>query len=236
MSTNTMTDTSLYREYQKYHVALDCIIFGFDQNELKLLLIKRGFEPEKGNWSLMGGFLQASENLDQAAERILHKLTGLTDIFMEQLFTYGSVDRDPVDRTISVAYFALIKTDQYDPNLALSHDAEWFSIDNIPKLIFDHAEMVSKALETLKQKSKTQPIGFELLPEKFSVPQLRKLYEAINQKPLDHRNFSKKIKAMPWIVRLDEKDKAGSKKGAFLYTFNKEEYQKLKSEGLSFSL
>ena len=227
---------NLYKEHSKFYVALDSIIFGFDENDLKLLLIKRGFEPEKGSWSLMGGFLQPNESLDEAASRILEKLTGLSGVFMEQLHSYGEVNRDPVDRTISVAYYALIKTDHYDQKLAAEHGAEWFSINEIPPLIFDHNNMVSMAHETLKRKSKTQPIGFELLPEKFTIPQIRKLYEAINQKEFDHRNFSKKIKAMPWLVELNEKDKSTSKKGAFLYKFDKNEYKRLKSEGLNFSL
>ena len=227
---------NLYEAYPKFHVALDSIIFGFDENDLKLLLIKRGFEPEKGNWSLMGGFLKPEESLENAASRILEKLTGLSGVFMEQLHTYGEVDRDPVSRTISVAYYALIKTDQYDQKLAARFGAQWFSINDIPPLIFDHNVMVQKALETLKRKSKTQPIGFELLPEKFTIPQIRKLYEAINQKEFDHRNFSKKIKAMPWLIELNEKDKSTSKKGAFLYKFDKKVYHKLKSEGMNFSL
>jgi ADP-ribose pyrophosphatase YjhB (NUDIX family) len=226
----------LYSHHSKCHVALDCIIFGFDENELKLLLIKRGFEPEIGKWSLMGGFLQPDESLNQAASRVLEKLTGLSNLYMEQMHTYGKPDRDPVSRTVSVAYYALIRTDSYDQKLAANFGARWFPINEIPALIFDHNQMVKRALEVLKLKSKTVPLGFELLPQKFTIPQIRKLYEAINQQPIDHRNFSKKVKAMPWLRKLSLKDKSGSKKGAFLYEFDQIVYQRLKEEGDSFSL
>lgn len=226
----------LYSKHDKLHVALDCIIFGFDENELKLLLIKRGFEPEIGKWSLMGGFLKENESLNQAAARVLENLTGLTELYMEQTHTYGHPDRDPVSRTLSVAYYALIRTDLYDQQLAANFGAEWFPVNQIPALIFDHNKMVYDALEMLKFKSKTQPIGFELLPERFSIPQIRKLYEAINQQALDHRNFSKKIKAMPWLTKLQLKDKSSSKKGAYLYEFNPVIYNHLKASGANFSI
>ena len=226
----------LYSNHGKFHVALDCIIFGFDENELKLLLIKRGFEPEIGKWSLMGGFLQADESLDQAVARVLENLTGLTEVYMEQTRTYGLPDRDPVSRTLSVAYYALIRTDLYDQQLAANYGAKWFPITEMPALIFDHNQMVMDALEILKFKSKNYPIGFELLPERFSIPQIRKLYEAINQQMLDHRNFSKKVKAMPWLKKLTLKDKSNSKKGAYLYEFDPVVYRRLLGEGVIFSI
>ncbi|MFW5762249.1 MAG: NUDIX hydrolase [Cyclobacteriaceae bacterium] len=226
----------LYSNHKKFHVALDCIIFGFDENELKLLLIKRGFEPEIGKWSLMGGFLKEKESLKQAAARVLENLTGLTHVYMEQTHTYGAPDRDPVSRTLSVAYYALIRSDLYNQQLAANYGAEWFSIANTPALIFDHNQMVKDALEILKIKSKTFPIGLELLPERFSIPQIRKLYEAINQQSLDHRNFSKKIKAMPWLKKLPLKDKSGSKKGAYLYEFDPVIYRRLQANGHTFSI
>jgi ADP-ribose pyrophosphatase YjhB (NUDIX family) len=215
-------------------VALDCIIFGFNQKDLNILLIKRGFEPEKGKWSLMGGFLRADESLNQAAERILEELTGLTGVYMEQLYAYGAVGRDPVTRTISVAYYALIKTDHYDPSLGGSYHAQWFPVSAVPPLILDHEQMVQRALNQLQEKSRTQPVGFELLPEKFTMPQLKNLYEAINDREYDPRNFSKKIATMEWIVKLDEKDKATSRKGAYYFRFDKDRYRKLLSEGVDF--
>jgi len=226
----------LYINHPKFHVALDCIIFGFDENELKLLLIKRGFEPEIGKWSLMGGFLGEKESLDQAAERVLKSLTGLTNVYMEQTYTYGNPGRDPVSRTLSVAYYALIRTDLYDQQVAANYGAEWFSIHDIPALIFDHNHMVKQAQEMLQLKSKTKPIGFELLPERFTIPQIRRLYEAINQQELDHRNFSKKVKAMPWLRQLNLKDKSNSKKGAYLYEFDPVIYRSLQADGVNFSI
>lgn len=231
-----MDSSGHYDQYSKHFVALDCIIFGFDQKDLQILLIKRGFEPEKGKWSLMGGFLEAHESVDEGAQRILLDLTGLTGVYMEQLYAYGEVQRDPVARTISIAYYALIKTDNYDKEQADSHNAQWFPISQMPSLIFDHERMVKKALARLRRRTRNQPIGFELLPERFTVPQLRNLYEAINDRTYDPRNFSKKISSMEWLVKLDEKDKASSRKGAYYYRFDKDCYQQLLSEGVSFEM
>jgi ADP-ribose pyrophosphatase YjhB (NUDIX family) len=226
----------LYEHHVKHFVALDCIIFGFDHQELQILLIKRGFEPEKGKWSLMGGFLKAEESVDEGAERILKELTGLAGVYMEQLYTYGEVNRDPVARTISIAYYALIKTERYNKEIADKYNARWFTLSEMPTLIFDHQKMVDTALASLRIKSRTQPIGFELLPEKFTIPQLRSLYEAINDRTFDSRNFSKKIASMEWLVKLNEKNKSFSRKGAYYYHFDKECYNRLLSEGINFQL
>ena len=225
-----------YKEHDKHLVALDCIIFGFDESELKLLLLKRKFEPAKGEWSLMGGFLNHDESLDEAGRRILKQLTGLTDIFMEQLYGYGDLDRDPGERTISIAYYALINVNDNDHKLAEAHGATWISLKNIPSLVFDHNLMVEKALKTLRSKIGRRPIGFELLPEKFTLPQLQALYEAINQEQLDKRNFRKKILETGLLDKLDEKEKETSKKGAFFYKFNKEKYLMYAEMGLNFQL
>lgn len=225
-----------YQSYDKHYVAIDSIIFGFDDESLKLLLIKRKFEPCKGCWSLMGGFVGAGESLDQAAYRILEELTGLQDIYLEQLYTYGEVNRDFDARVISVAYYALININKYDEELGRKHGAEWFSIDEIPPLIFDHDAMVLKAMRRLKRKTIVQPIGFELLPEKFTLPQLQRLYEAIHQQKLDKRNFRKKILSMGVLTQLDEKDRISSKRGAYLHKFDKEKYDELNKNGNIFVL
>lgn len=217
-------------------LAVDCVIFGFDNHELKLLLIKRNFEPAMGMWSLMGGFLKKNESLDQAANRVLHQLTGLHDVYMEQLYTYGDVERDPGERVVSVAYYALIKIEDYNRNLVTEHDAHWCPISGIPDLVFDHRRMVDKALRRLRRRARIQPIGFELLPGKFSLPQLQGLYEAIYQKELDKRNFRKKILGMDLLDKLEEKDKSSSKKGAYLYCFNPAKYQELLANGFYFSV
>lgn len=225
-----------YPHEDRQLLAVDCVIFGFDKNELKLLLIKRNMEPGMGMWSLMGGFPRHNEGLYQAAERVLNQLTGLCNVYLEQLFAYGDVDRDPGERVVSIAYYSLIKIEDYDKDLVKVNNAHWSPVSNIPDLVFDHREMVDKALRRLRRRARIQPIGFELLPEKFTMPQLQSLYEAIYQKELDKRNFVKKILSMGLLDKLEEKDKSTSKKGAFLYRFNPEKYQELVSRGFYFSV
>ena len=225
-----------YQQYDQFYVAVDCIIFGFNKENLELLLIKRNFPPQKDKYSLMGGFLNKDESLDKSAQRILEELTGLDDVYLEQLYTYGEVNRDPGNRVISVAYYALINSEKYGKNISEDYHAHWYEINNYPGLIFDHNQMVDKALKRLRRKAKNQPIGFELLPEKFTIPQLQQLYEAIYQQKFDKRNFRKKILDMNVLKKLEEKDKESSKKGAYYYKFDKQKYDKLVEEGLSFEL
>ncbi|UII23432.1 NUDIX hydrolase [Fulvivirga ligni] len=225
-----------YKNEDKTLLAVDCIIFGFDNEELKLLLIKRDFEPEKGKWSLMGGFLKQNETLNEAASRVLTHLTGLHDVYMEQLYSFSELDRDPVERTISVAYFALINLNDHDKELTESHSAKWFSLKDMPKLIFDHDAMVQHAIRRLRYRTATQPIGFELLPEKFTMRQLQKLYEAIYDQTLDKRNFTKKINGMDLLLRLDEKDMTSSKKGSYLFKFDEQKYKEKVMDGFSFKV
>ena len=209
-----------YKDKERFYVAVDCIIFGFCQGELHLLLLKRNFEPAKGGWSLMGGFLEKTESINQAAQRVLFELTGLDDIYMKQVGIFGEIDRDPGERVISAAYYALMNIDDYDPELARVHNAQWIKINELPVLIFDHQEMVDKARILLKKQAATEPIGFNLLPKLFTLTQLQMLYEAISGDSLDKRNFRKKVKEMDFIERTAEKDKSGSRRGAFLYRFN----------------
>jgi 8-oxo-dGTP diphosphatase len=227
-------DLNSYKSQQKILVAVDCIIFGFDGTQLKALLIKRGFEPEKGKWSLMGGFVGKEENADEAAIRVLNNLTGMNNIYMEQLHTFSEIDRDTAGRVISIAYFALINIADYSEQLQLEHEAKWFPLNKIPPLIFDHKKMVMKAKELLKQKVSNHPIGFELLPPKFTLPQLQSLYEAIYETPLDKRNFTKKMLSLGILSKQDEKDKESSRKGAFYYVFDSVKYAKLRSNGVKF--
>lgn len=218
-----------YENIDRYPVALDTIIFGFDRENLKLLLIKRDFEPEKGNWSLMGGFLEANESLDEAASRILIKLTGLKNIYLEQLYGFGEVDRDPVERTISIAYYSLINIHDHDKELVEKYSARWFPIDDLPDLIFDHQMMVEAAKSRLQQKAANQPVGFELLPEKFTLPELQQLYESIYETEIDKRNFRRRILSMGVLEKTDEKQKGFSKKGAYLYKFDNEKFEEQNS-------
>jgi 8-oxo-dGTP diphosphatase len=214
-----------YSTTDKVLLAVDSIIFGFDNDDLKILLIKRDFEPEKGKWSLIGGFLKKEEVLNDAAIRILNKYTGLQDIYMEQLYTFSEIDRDPVERTISVAYYALINVENHNQELIQNYNAEWFSVNDAPQLIFDHDKMLRHAISRLRYRTTTKPIGFELLPEKFTMRQLQKLYEAILSKELDKRNFISRIKSLDILIKLEEKDMHSSRKGSYLYTFDKEKYE-----------
>ena len=204
--------------------AVDCIIFGFDGENLKILLIKRGFEPEKGKWSLMGGFVQENENLDQASNRILKQLTGLDGMYLEQLHTFSDPDRDPIERTISTAYFALIDLNKYEKQISTEYHAEWFALKRLPKLIFDQQEMVELAKRRLRYKAALHPIMFELLPARFTIPQLQNLYESVYNTTIDKRNFSKRVLATGLLIKQDEKDKSGSKRGAFYYQLNMQNY------------
>lgn len=227
---------STYTNEDKVLLAIDCIIFGFDKEELKVLLIKRDFEPEKGKWSLIGGFLKQEENLDEAAIRILHHLTGLHDIYMEQLYTFSKVDRDPAERTLSTAYYALIDVANHNQEIIEPASSQWFSLKNSPKLIFDHHLMVEKAIARLRRRALNKPIGFELLPTKFTMRQLQKLYEAILDKKLDKRNFINKFNSLDILIKLDEKDMTSSKKGAFLFKFDETKYHRKIEEGFNFKL
>lgn len=215
-------------------VALDCIIFGFDGEELKLLLIKRNFEPESGNWSLMGGFLNEGEDLEAASQRILYELTGLTSNYLEQLQTFGAVNRDPVERTISVVYYALVNSQQQDMKAIKAHNAYWINLTEKPELIFDHNAMVEQALHRLRYKAALHAIGFELLPEKFTIPQLQKLYEVIFNTQLDRRNFSRKIMSTELLIGTGEKDTQSSTKKGQLYRLNTEKYQRYLTDYVSF--
>lgn len=213
-----------YSAQTRVLVAVDCIIFGFDGENLKVLLIKRGFEPEARKWSLMGGFIRPEEDLDQAANRILKQLTGLEGVFLEQLQSFGDPKRDPLERTVCVAYYALIDIHKYEKQISDEYNAEWFIFKDMPKLIFDHEEMVRLAKNKLKYKAALHPILFELLPGKFTIPQLQSLYEKIYNVEMDKRNFSRKLLATRLLIKKSEKDKLNSKKGAFYFVLDKEKY------------
>ncbi len=221
-----------YQQQHPYLLALDSIIFGFDGEGLKVLLVKRGIEAE--TWSLMGGWLQPNESLEDAACRIVFDLTGLTNVYLEQLYAFGNPTRDPITRTVSVAYFSLIKIDEFEGTLSNTFQARWFSIYELPPLLFDHGDMVDLALKRLRYKAAQHPIGFELLPEKFTIPQLQKLYEAIYNTEFDKRNFSRKILSTNLLTKLDEKQKGYSRRGAYLYQVNSNKYQLTHNAFLNF--
>ncbi len=213
-----------YSKQTRLLLAVDCIIFGFDGETLKILLIKRGFQPEKDKWSLMGGFVQPTESLDQASNRILKQLTGLEGVYLEQLHTFGNPLRDPIERTVSVTYFALIDINKYEKQLSSDYHPEWFPLKRVPKLIFDQQEMVELAKKRIRYKAALHPILFELLPPKFTLPQLQNLYESVYNTTIDKRNFRQRVLATGLMIKLDDKDKSGSKRGAFYYQLNMQQY------------
>jgi 8-oxo-dGTP diphosphatase len=223
-----------YAEHTPILVAIDCIIFGFDGNDIKLLLIKRGFAPEKNKWSLMGGFLMPNETLDEGANRILKQLTGLEGVYMEQFSVFSDLKRDPEERTISVAYFALIDIHKYEKQISDQYHAEWFLLSKKPKLIFDHNAMVQMAQKQLRYKAALHPILFELLPEKFTIPQLQNLYEGVYDTVFDNRNFTRKLLSTGLFIKQALKDKSTSKKGAFYYKLDKRKYKVKQAAFLNF--
>lgn len=216
--------TTFYGEHSKVWLSVDCIIFGFDEGKLKILIGKRKMDPGRGEWSLYGGFVAADESVDDAASRTLFELTGLRNVFMRQIGAFGNVDRDPGERVVSIAYYALINVNDYDDVLRKSHGAEWMDINEIPQLFSDHNEMVRKARKLMQQKLAHEPVGFRLLPKLFTLTQLQKLYEAVNGEELDKRNFRKRVKDMDFIEKTELIDKKSSKRGAYLYRFNKRTY------------
>lgn len=215
-------------------VAVDCIIFGFDGTQLNVLLIKRGFEPEKNRWSLMGGFVQKNETTEDAAARVLKELTGLSNVYMEQLHAFSKVDRDPTERTISMVFSSLIDISEYREQLNNDYEAHWFPLTEIPVLIFDHKEMIELARQKLRYKAAFHPVVFELLPEKFTLPQLQTLYEGIYNQLMDKRNFSRKILSTGLLVKQKDKEKASSRRGAFYFKLDKRKYQSKLNSFLNF--
>ena len=214
-----------YQKQTRILAAVDCIIFGFDGQSLKILLIHRGFEPERGKWSLMGGFIQPDEAPDNAAIRILKTLTGLKGVYLEQLHTFGDPVRDPLERTLSIAYFTLIDIHQYEKQISDEYHPEWFPLNKIPDLIFDHTKMVKMAKEKLRYKAALHPLLFELLPKKFTLPQLQSLYESVYETEFDKRNFSRKVLSTKLLNKQADKDKDSSKKGAYYYKLNTKNYK-----------
>jgi len=220
-----------YQQEDKLYVSVDCIILGFKDNAINVLIIKRKFEPLKGERSLMGGFVQSNENLNDTVARVVEDYTGITNVYMEQVGAYGDVSRDIGERVISIVYYALIDMELFDEALKKKHNAEWVNINEVGKLILDHNRLLTDTIQLLRRKTANIPVGFNLLPEKFTIPQLQTLYEAIYQHPLDKRNFRKRISEMNILEKLEEKDKTSSRRGAYLYRFIKEKYYQLQESG-----
>ena len=224
-------------EYPRAAVAVDCVVFGLDESDLKVLLIQRKLTPFQHAWALPGGFVRVDETLDQAALRELAEEANVTDIYLEQLYTFGALDRDPRERIVTIAYYALAKLS--DHRIRAATDAMgvgWFSLDDLPKLAFDHIEIVTRAHERLRGKVRYAPVGFELLPPRFSLTQLQRLYEIILGKELDKRNFRKKILAMDLLVETDEVEHGVRHRAARLYRFDRRKYDRLAKQGFEFAM
>jgi 8-oxo-dGTP diphosphatase len=213
-----------YNTEQKILITVDCIILGFDGEQLKVLLAQKELSSGKSTWSVMGGFIQPEETSEDAASRLLYQVTTKTNVYMEQLHTFSAVDRDPTARVISIVYFALTNVTDYNEQLPLAHETKWFSLKELPLMILDHRDMILKAHARLREKVVTHALGFELLPKKFTISQLKSLCEAIYGSPLDRRNFIKKMHSLGILKKLNEKEKTSSRKGAFYYVVNNTRY------------
>ena len=224
-------------QYPRPALTVDCVVFGFDGGELKVLLIQRALEPFKEAWALPGGFVRVDETVDEAARRELAEETGLKNVFLEQLYTFGEIKRDPRERVVSVAHYALVKLSDHHARAATdAARAGWFLISRLPKLAFDHAEIVAVALARLQGKVRYQPIGFELLPPKFTLSGLQRLYEAILETRLDKRNFRKKVLGFGLLLPLKETRMTGRHRPARLFRFDTAKYRKLRKRGFNFEL
>ena len=224
-------------EYARAALTVDCVVFGLDETDLKVLLIQRKLAPFQHAWALPGGFVRVAETLDEAARRELEEEAGVSDVYLEQLYTVGTLDRDPRERVVTVAYYALAKLS--DHRIRAATDAMgvgWFSLDDLPKLAFDHDSILQLAHERLRGKVRYAPIGFELLPPRFSLTQLQRLYELILGTELDKRNFRKKILAMDLLVETDELEQGVRHRAARLYRFDRRKYDRLAKQGFEFAM
>jgi len=224
-------------EHPRPALAVDCVVFGLDEGALQVLLIQRDAHPFAGRWALPGGFVHMDESLEQAARRELAEETGVRPAYLEQLYTFGELARDPRGRVVSVAYWALVKLSDHRTKAATdARDAAWFPAHGTPRLAFDHDRILDQARSRLQAKVRYQPIGFELLPPKFKLSQLQQLYEAVLEKPLDKRNFRKKILGMGVLEELDEVERDVAHRAARLYRFDRKRYQELVRRGWSFEI
>lgn len=233
----TAQDKSFDFDFFSIAFSVDNVIFGFDSSELKVLLIKRSFDPFKGKWALPGDLVQPDEDLRNAPKRVLKELTGLDNVYLEQVKTFGKVNRHPRGRVVTVAYYSLININEVNPVAdSFAQEVKWHPLSSIQDLAFDHFEIMSSCLQRLKSQVKTQPIGFELLPEKFTLSELQDLYEAILNKSLDKRNFRKKIMSLKVLTDNQEYQTGVAHRPAKLYAFDKDKFEEIKAEGILFEI
>lgn len=225
------------QDFFKSAFSVDCVIFGFDNEKLKVLLIERGAEPYLGHFALPGDLVYPGEDLDLAAKRILNELTGLSDVYLEQVKTFGSVDRHPLGRVITISYYSLIKIDTSQVGASSwAKQAYWHPVDDLPKLAFDHRDILEACRSRLQEEVRRRPIGFELLPEKFTLRQLQALYECVLETKLDTRNFRKKVLSMDLLSELNERQQGVAHRPAKLYGFDNEVYMSLTEKGFNFDI
>jgi len=224
-------------KYARPAITTDCVVFGLDENDLKVLLIQRGSPPFKGQWALPGGFVEVGEDLDASARRELMEETNLSGVFLEQLITIGTPDRDPREHVLTVAYYALVNLIDHPPTAATdAQNAAWFSLDDLPPLAFDHDKILGIARQRLRGKVRYEPIGFELLPKKFTLSQLQRLYELILEESLDKRNFRKKVAKLGILAETNEVEQDVARRAARLYRFDRSRYKALLKQGMNFDL
>jgi 8-oxo-dGTP diphosphatase len=224
-------------KYPRAALTVDAVVFGLDEADLKVLLIQRDVEPFAGRWALPGGFVHVDETLDQAVRRELQEETGLSKVFLEQLYTVGGIDRDPRERVVTIAYYALVRLSDHQVQAATdARNAAWFAMDDLPRLAFDHEDIIDMALTRLRGKVRYQPIGFELLPPKFSLTHLQRMYEIILERPLDKRNFRKKVLSLDILEELDEVEQDVAHRAARLYRFDERKYRQQVKDGFNFEL
>ena len=224
-------------EYPRPALTVDCVVFGMDDEDLKVMLIQRDLPPFEGEWALPGGFVHVDETIDEAARRELEEETGLEKVFLEQLYTFGGVDRDPRERVVSVAYYALVNLIDHRVQAATdAREAAWFTANDVPSLAFDHADILAVALERLRGKLAYKPIGFELLPKKFTLSRLQRLYEVVLDCELDKRNFRKKVLATGLLVETNDVQKDVAHRAARLYRFDVRKYKQLARDGFHFEI
>lgn len=218
-------------------LSIDCLIFGFKDGKLDVLLVKHAEGISKGKWALPGGWIKYNESLDDAANRILYSLTGVSNIYLEQLKSFGEVKRYPLNRVITIAYYALVNADNYSLNPGFTaSDVKWCDVHAVRNLPYDHNQIFKTGFNHLKHKVRHEPIGFNLLPEKFTLHQIQQLYEAILEVQLDKPNFRRKLLKMNLLISCQEKQKDVSHRAANLYKFDKKIYTKLTEKGFTFEL
>ena len=224
-------------EHPRPALSTDCVVFGLDEDDLQVLLIQRDLAPFEGKWALPGGFVRIDETIEESARRELQEETGIENLFLEQLFTFGDLNRDPRERVVTVAYYALVKLSDHKVQAATdARNAAWFAVDDVPSLAFDHQKILRNAHERLRNKVRYQPIGFELLPAKFTLRQIQHLYEVILDRQLDKRNFRKKLLSMDLLIELDEVETDVAHRAARLYKFDRRKYKRMTNQGFNFEI